>query len=816
MLTELRTAVRRLLRSPFFSLAAVGTLAVGIGASAAVFSVIHAVLIRPLPYPEPESLVGVWHSDPAHDRWPHAHVSYLFYRAHNHVFEDMGLYLSGEAGLTGGDQPEQLPSVEVTPSLLRVLGIAPSLGRGFRDEDSEPAADPTVILGHSLWQRRFGGDPGVVGSRIWVDGVARTVLGVMPAGFRVATVNAELFLPMAIDRLNPERGLWGNVCIARLRPDTSQEMAQREMNALTGRVHEAFPDPEATRQAFEKANIGAKVTSLRDDVVGGVARVLWILFGCVGAVLAIAIANVANLFMVRAEGRQQETAVRAALGAGRGAIARGTVLESLIVALAGGAGGLVLATVGIHVLSAVAPTKIPRLDDSGVGIPVVVFTAAVAILCGLVFGLVSAVRRVDDPSSALQDGGRSSTSGRPRHRIRSLLVVFQLALALVLMVLSGLMIRSFAALLATDLGCDPTDVIAMRLAIPASEYPGPAESLAFYREVLERVSSLPGVESAGMITGVPLDSGGILLGHSIEDSPMEEDDIEPNYVTHLVVPGALDALGVPMVAGRRLDADDLGGGTRTAMISEALARRFWQDPGSAVGRRIMPGSPRGGGTWYTIVGVVGDVPYEGLADGLVDAVYYPFWSLRVNTRDRMYTNQLELVIETSVSGASVVQPVVDQVWEVDPDVPVAAIRTMEEVVAVATARTRFTMTLLLVAACVALVLASVGLYGVISHVVSLRTREIGIRMALGADPEHIHRMVLGQGLVIAVAGVGLGLVGSILSGRVVASQLYGVTPTDPLTYAAVSVALVGLAMFASYLPARRAATMRPLDALRYE
>jgi putative ABC transport system permease protein len=378
------------------------------------------------------------------------------------------------------------------------------------------------------------------------------------------------------------------------------------------------------------------------------------------------------------------------------------------------------------------------------------------------------------------------------------------------------MIRSFAALLATDLGCDPTDVIAMRLAIPASEYPGPAESLAFYREVLDRVSSLPGVESAGMITGVPLDSGGILLGHSIEDSPMEEDDIEPNYVTHLVVPGALDALGVPMVAGRRLDADDLGGGTRTAMISEALARRFWQDPGSAVGRRIMPGSPQGGGTWYTIVGVVGDVPYEGLADGLVDAVYYPFWSLRVNTRDRMYTNQLELVIETGVSGASVVQPVVDQVWEVDPDVPVAAIRTMEEVVAVATARTRFTMTLLLVAACVALVLASVGLYGVISYVVSLRTREIGIRMALGADPEHIHRMVLGQGLVMAVAGVGLGLVGSILSGRVVASQLYGVAPTDPLTYAAVSVILVGLAMFSSYLPARRAATMRPLDALRYE
>jgi len=816
MVTEIRTAVRRLIRSPLFSLAAIGTLAVGIGASASVFSVLHAVLISPLPYPEPESLVGVWHSDPVHDRWPHAHVSFLFYRDHNDVFDDMGLYLSGEAGLTGGDQPEQVPSVEVTPSLLRVLGIQPQLGRAFREEESEPAADPTVILGHSLWQRRFGGDPAVVGSTIRVDGIARTVVGVMPPRFRVATVNADLFLPMAIDRSNPERGLWGNICVARLRPGASVAAAQREMNALTGRVHEAFPDPEATRQAFEKAKIGARVRSLRDDVVGGVERVLWILFGCVSAVLAVAIANVANLFLVRAEGRQQETAVRTALGASRGAIARSTVVESLVVALAGGAAGLVLAAVGIQVLLALAPTEIPRIDDIGVGAPVVVFSAAISILCGLVFGLVPVVRRVDHPSSALHDGGRSSTSGRPRQRIRGLLVVVQLGLALVLMVMSGLMIRSFAALLAADLGCDPTDVIAMRLAIPNSEYPGAAESLVFYREVLERVGSIPGVDTAGMITGVPLDSEGILLGHSVEDAPMEENEIEPNYVTHLVVPGALDALGVPMVAGRRLDAEDLGGGSATVMISEALARRFWGDPGSAVGRRIMPGSPKDGGTWYTIVGVVADVPYEGLADGLVDAVYYPFWSLRVGNQDRLYANQLELVIETRLEGAAIARAAVDQVWEVDPDVPVADIRSMDEVVAAATARTRFTMVLLLVAASVAMVLGLVGLYGVISYVVSLRTREIGIRMALGADPENIHRMVLGQGLLLALAGVGFGLVASILSGRVVASQLYGVSPTDPPTYAAVSVVLVGLALFASYLPAHRAAFMKPLDALRCE
>jgi predicted permease len=795
---------------------AIGTLAVGIGASAAVFSVIHAVLISPLPYPEPESLVGVWHSDPVHDRWPHAHVSYLFYREQNSVFEDMGLYLSGEAGLTGGDQPEQLPSVEVTASLLRVLGIRPQHGRGFREDESEPDADPTVILSHSLWQRRYGGDPGVVGDTIRIDGVARVVVGVMPAGFRVATADADLFLPMVINRSDPERGLWGNVCIGRLRPGVTRQAAQREMGALVHRVHEAFPDPEATRRAFEKADIGAKVSSLRDDVVGGVERVLWTLFGCVSAVLAIAIANVANLFLVRAEGRQQETAVRTALGAGRAAIARGTVGESLVVAIAGGVAGLVLAAIGIHVLSVFAPTEIPRLEDIGVRLPVVVFTAAVAMLCGLVFGMVSAVHRVDDPSTALQDGGRSSTSGRPRHRIRGLLVVFQLALALVLMVLSGLMIRSFTALLAADIGCDPTDVIAMRLAIPDSQYPGPGDSLAFYKEVAERVGSLPGVESVGMITGVPLDSGGILLGHSIEDSPLEEDDIEPNYVTHLVVPGALDALGIPMVAGRRLDAEDLGGVTRTAMISESLARRFWRDPGSAVGRRLMPGSPQDGGTWYTIVGVVADVPYEGLADGLVDAVYYPFWSLTVGTEDRLFVNQLELVIETGPSGASVVQAVVDEVWQVDPDVPAANIRAMGEVVAEATARTRFTMTLLVVAACVAMVLGLVGLYGVISYVVSLRTREIGIRMALGADPDRIHRMVLGQGLVMAVSGVGLGVVGAVLSGRVVAAQLYGVTPTDPLTYAAVSVVLVGAALLASYLPAHRAAAMKPLDALRFE
>ena len=816
MLTEFRSAFRRLLRSPFFSLAAIATLAVGIGASASVFTVLHSVLISPLSYPEPEALVGVWHSDPVHDRWPHAHVSYLFYREHTRAFDDMGLYLAGEAGLTGGDQPEQLASVEVSPSLLRVLGIRPQVGRVFREDESDPAAEPLVILGDSLWKRRFGGDRGVVGSTIRIDGVARTVVGVMPPGFRVPTVSADLFLPMVIDRSEPERGLWGNVCVARLRPGVTREIAQREMTALVGRVHEAVPDPEATRQAFEKAAIGARVTSLRDDVVGGVERVLWILFGCVGAVLAIAIANVANLFLVRTEGRQQETAVRTALGAGRGAIARGTIAESLVVTLAGGAVGLVLAAAGVRVLLALAPSEIPRLDDIGLGIPVVAFTAALAILCGLGFGFLPVARRVGDPSSALHDGGRTSTDSRPRHRVRGLLVVFQLAMALVLMVMSGLMIRSFAALLSADLGCDPKDVVTMRLAIPDSEYPGPAESLAFYREVLNRVGALPGAESAGVITGVPLGSGGILLGHTFEDSPLEDDEIAPNYTTHLVVPGALEALDIPILEGRRLGSEDLGGTGRVVLISESLTRRFWQRPGEAVGRRVMPGRPQDGGTWYTIVGVVGDVPYDGLADGVVDALYYPFWSLEVNTQHRLYAKQLELVIETGLDSAAMARAVVDQVWSVDPDVPVADIRSMEDVVADATARTRFTMVLLLVAASVAMVLGLVGLYGVISYVVSLRTREIGIRMALGADPENIHRMVLSQGLVMALAGVASGVVASILLGRVVASQLYGVTPTDPVTYAAVSVVLVGLAMVASSLPAHRAAVMRPLDALRYE
>jgi len=814
--SELTTAARRLLRSPMFSCVAVVTLAVGLGAGAAIFSVVQAVLISPLPYPESDSLVGVWHTDPEDEKWQHAHISYLFYRRQNTVFEDMGLYQPGEANLTGGDRPEELPAVEVTPSLLRVLGVQPDLGRAFLEQENEPGAEPTVILSHELWQRRFGGDPGVVGTFVWIDGVSREVVGVMPPAFRVADVDADLLLPMEIDRAQPERGLWGNTCVARLRPGQTVVAGQREMDALVRRVHEVFPDPDGARKMFEKAQIGALVTPLKDDVVGGVAEVLWILFGCVGVVLAIAIANVANLFLVRAEARQQETALRSALGATRGAIARGTTVESLVVTAAGGVGGLALAAAGVRVFQRLAPPGIPRLDEVAVDLPVVLFVLVIVALSGLVFGAVPALRGADWSSTVLGDGGRSATSGRGRQRVRDVLVVCQLALALTLIVLSGLMIRSFLELRGTDPGCDPEGVVTMRLPIPDAEYPTATDALDFYRQVLETVRALPGVALAGMTTGVPVEDTGIMLGHSFEDAPLDPDEIAPNYMTHLVLPDALEALSIPLLAGRRLGSEDLGGEARTVLISQTLARRVWPDPRDAVGRRVMPGRPQEGGYWYTIVGVVGDAPYGGLADGIKDALYYPFWTLRISTVDRLFISQLELVIKTSMPPASLARSAAEQVWAVDPNVPVANIRTMDEVVAQATVRTRFTMMLLMTAAIVAIVLGAVGLYGAISYVVGLRTREIGIRIAVGADPAEIRRMVLGRGLLLALIGLLLGLAAAVIAGRVAVSQLYGVSTTDPITFGLASVIMVGVALLATYLPARRAARMDPLEALRYE
>ncbi len=815
---EIRTVLRNLLRSPMFTLITIVTLAVGIAANAAIFGVVHAVLIEPLPYNEPERLVGVWHTMPGVgvDQFQQAHISYLFLRKHNRVFEDVGIFVSGTANLTGGEAPEHIPAAEVSASLFPVLDVSPRLGRRFFEEEENRGAEPTVIISHGLWARRFGGDQRVLGQTIRVDGVPRTVVGVMPLDFRFPRPETEIWLPMEIDRSSPDRSYWQYTAIARLRPGIEPAVTEAEISALLKRLPEEFPDPKAAAGMFENGRMAALVHPLKEDVVGDVSGILRILLGSVGVILLIVCANVANLFLTRAEGRQHELALRTALGAGRGAVARTFLIESTVIALAGGALGLDLAAVAVDAFKALAPRSIPRLDEVGIDGPVLAFTLAISLVSSLAFGVLPAFKRLPSLACALREGTSRSIGGRGGHRARSFFVIAQLALALILMTWSGLMVRSFYALRGVSPGFDSVATLTLRLPLPEADYPGGAETVAFYQEVLERIRALPGVAAAGAVSGLPLTGDGSMLGHSFEDFPLEEDEFVPNYFTQMIVPGYLDALGIPLLAGRGFERADLEGPTRAVMVSGPLAQRLWPDQ-SPIGKRLTPARPEVTGFWYTIVGVVGHVRYESLEETPTEMIYYPLAPLLIGPESEpLFDRTLSLAVHTSVPPASLTGVVRSAIWSVDPNVPVVNVRTMEEIVTQARARTTFTMLLLLVASGVALVLGVVGLYGVISYVVSQRTHEIGIRMAMGAQGGAVRRMVLRQGLTLTAIGIAFGLGGAFAVTRLLESFLFHVSPTDPVTFGSVSLLLSTVALLASYLPARRAASMDPLDALRYE
>jgi predicted permease len=804
---DIRVALRMLGKSPGFSMVAVLALALGIGANTAIFSLVHAVVLNPLPYSQPDRLLGLWNTAPGLgiDQFDQSPGTYVNYREHAGSLEAIALYDATAANFTGGPEPERIQTARVTASLFPVLKASPTLGRGFSPDDDRPGAQPVAVLSDGLWSRAFGADPGILGRAVQLDGVSRAVIGVMPPGFSFPSPDTGLWTPLGLDLGNPQIDDFSYRCIGRLREGVSLAEAKAEMEVILQQLPDRFP--AITRPFMESSGLAAVLRPLKQDIVGDVAKTLWILLGTVGFVLLIACANVANLFLVRAEDRQKEVAVRTALGAGRARITRLYLTEAVVLGLSGGVAGLALAGAGIQLVKAFSPENLPRIHEVGIHGEVLAFTGVISLLTGLVFGALPILRYGRSTLvNALKEGGRFS-DGRERHRMRTVLVVSQVALALVLLVGSGLMMRSYLRLRNVEPGFNPSNTLTMRLSLPETEYPEAQDVARFIQELDGRTRSIPGVVSTGTTTVLPLSGRADHFGTRIEDFPVPEDSGVPYiHPVRLISPGYFEAMGIPLLSGRSIERADQEQENKVVVVSQAFAHKYWpeQDP---IGKRL---SVFGGDHWYIIVGVVGSVRAKGLEQDPEQAIYAPL------TGHDEIRRSFSLVVRTRGRPESMADSIRREIWAIDSNLPVANIRTLDEILANATARTSFVMTLLGIAASVSLLLGFVGIYGVIAYVVSLRTREIGIRMALGARREDVSRMVMKQGMGVVLAGILLGLLGSTALTRLLQALLFEVSPLDPLTFAAVSLVMVAIGLIAIYLPARRAAAVDPAHSLRAE
>ncbi len=821
---QLRYVVRRLGRAPLFTGVAVLTLAVGIGSNAAIFSVVEGVLLKPLPFPHPGRLVTISFRAPGigwRGGLPEDPALHYTIAASNHSFEDVGLYKGGTASVTGGGSPEQVAVMHVTWRTIPLLGLRPLLGRTFTRNEDTPDGPHTVVLSYGYWQRRFGGDRSVLRRTLTVNGVPREIIGVVPEDLDFSGTNPDLYLPFRFDRKELRMGEdFSYPGIGRLKPGVTVAETDADVNRMIPLAMERYPNPRLTPGMLEQARFGADVHPLKQDVVGDVGRVLWVLLGTVGIVLLIACANVANLFLVRAEGRQRELAVRAAMGASRATLVGELLLESLVLAVAGGLAGLGLAFAGLKLLVALGPTSLPRLHDIGIDPTVLGFTLGISLLAGALFGLFPALRHGrTDTVSALKEGGRSSSAGRRQHLARNALVVTQMALALVLLIGSGLMIRSFRALRSVKPGfTDPEGVVTFRVAIPGSEVAEPARVALDYGEMLTRVRAVPGVASAALTSSVTMDGDHDNDPVEVEGFPLQKDQVPPIRRFKWIGADYFATLGNPLRAGRSITRSDVEDRARVVVVTEDLARAYWHDPAAALGKRLRYWG-RASSRWYEIVGVVGDIHDDGVNDASVPTVFWPRTQLlRSDRGDSLYTPRSMAFVVRARSGdpAALVPALRRAVWSVDPDLPIAGVRTLADLEARSMASTSFTLVMLGIAAGVALFLGIVGIYGVISYVVSQRTREIGVRIALGAESSAVGRMVLREAAALAGAGVVAGLAASWALTRLMASLLYGVSPTDPLTFAAVAGVLSLVALVASWVPAHRASRVDPVEALRSE
>jgi predicted permease len=821
-LADLSFGLRTLRHNPVFAAVGLLTIAIGIGANAAVFSVVNSVLLKPLRYPKAEELVALHQTAPGaagladfENGLLLSPSMYFTYAEQNRVFQSLGVWITGTANVTGLAEPEQVRTVELSDGVLQALGTPPEVGRWFLAADQIPHGPERIMLSYGYWQRRFGGDRSVVGRRIMVDSRPREIIGVMPKGFQFVDADFDLADPLAFERGKLILAGFGFRGIARLKPGATIAEANADLERMLPIWMDSWSNgPGTNPHIYETWKITPMIRPLKQEVLGNVGELLWVVMGTIGLVMLIASANVANLMLVRVEARQQELAVRAALGAAWSRIVRSVLVESVMLGLAGGVAGVVLAYAGVHFLVAAGPANLPRLGEISIDARTLGFMLVLSVLSGLLFGLLPALKYAGPRASfQLRSAGRTMSASRERHRARNLLVVGQVAMALVLLVSAGLMIRTFEAVRTVEPGFrDAPHLQLLRISIPDSLVPEPERVTQTQSAILDQLAAIPGVRSAAFVSEMPMEGFDSDWDEIFaEDKVYSADAIAPLRLYKYVSPGLFGTTGTRLVAGREMTWTEVYTLRPVVLISENLAREMWGAPSTAVGKHLreFPGMP-----WHEVIGVVQDVREKGVQERAPEIVY---WPPRVQSSFAPAVRTVTFVIHSERAGREdFLDQVRQAVWSVNANLALASVRTMQDVYGKSLARTSFTLVMLGIAGIMALALGIIGIYGVISYTVSQRQREIGIRLALGAQAGDVLQMVLRQGAKLALAGVGAGICVAFGLTRLMRNLLFGVTAYDPLTFVAVAVLLVFVAFLACYIPARRAMLVDPIVALRYE
>ena len=826
LIADLKFTLRRLRKSPGFAITVLLTLAIGIGANTAVFSVIDGVLLKPLPYPRSNELAGLWLEAPGAPGLANFESGlrlspsmYFTFAEHNHSFQSLGIWVPDTANVTGVAQPEQVQAVLVSDGVLQALEVPPVLGRWLSPADQDPHGTRRVMLSYGYWQSRFGGDRGVIGRSIQLDAETREIVGVMPRGFRVMDTDFDLLAPLQFDRGQLKLAPFGYNGIGRLKPGVSLAQADADMSRLIDRWMHSFSNGPGTNPFYYRIwRITPAFRSLKQQVIGNVSSVLWVVMATVGLVMLIACVNIANLLLVRADSRQQELSIRAALGAGRGRIARELLFESVMLGLIGGFFALGVAYAGLRLLVAIGPANLPRMSEISLDAHSLAFTLALSVISGFLFGSIPAFKYASSRAAAALSGShRTASTSRSHHRSRNILVVAQVAMALVLLVSALLMIRTFAAMRNVDPGFhDPEHLATMRIFIPDLLVADPVMVARMQNEIIDKIAAIPGVTSVGFAEGLPMQGIDPNWDEMRVEGKHYEGGTPPLRLFNYISPGFFHAMGTPLVAGREFTWDDLYGLRNHLIVSENFARENWGSAPAAIGKRMrqftnMP--------WQEVIGVVQDVCHNGVDEKAPAIIYWPAMI------ESPYTSKptidgpraVTFAIRSPRAGTeSLVADIQQAVWSVNGNLPVATPGTMQEIYAKSMARTSFMLAMLALAGTMALALGVIGIYGVISYAVSQRTREIGIRLALGAQKKELKWMFVRSALTLTVIGVGFGVAFAALLTQSMKSMLFGISPLDPLTYLAVPVILCAAALLASYLPARRAAGVNPVEALRVE